>query len=258
MWEKVEFSFKGIDLPEVKWLDTPMLYLYGSAGSGKTTFLKAWCALSGARYISALDFIEYLRGNCKDAQDVYRHLNRLYDEPRVAIDDLANEPPQNFKLYGTEFSPREIFRTALFKRCDETKRTIIASNLGLVKLSDMYDETETPEGKMPRGRINSRLHDYATTYFFKGDRRKKETFEFSERMVGSKKSTIPIVPDPEAPEKEKEVTKAEAEAVAGYVEKQEWMEPFFIQWLKTLVGKHEWAKEMLAKYEKTTKKKGAK
>ena len=182
-------------LPHIEWTDTPVLLLYGSAGAGKTVIAMSYAVAWGTdAFVSAPGFCEHLRDNCNNKGDAGKHLSKLYNTPRLVIDDLAYETPEVIDIYGTKYHPHRIFRKAVYHRINAGLRTIITANIGIDKLGLIYDESDTN-----RGRIHSRLTGGATVYHFQGDRRKNEMVNVRLMSTAAAKAKVTLNPEPDTP-----------------------------------------------------------
>jgi len=172
LWDKQERTFAGYTWPTdqdgnpITW-ESPWLYLYGSTGSGKTTYARTWVQTWNRwEFTNAVEFIEHLRAAAGNQQTVTYYLRTLGTYPRMVIDDLGSEPTDHFNNFGTRYTPAEIFETALFRRHEYRLRTLITSNLNLDSLKKQYGP-----------KIHSRVLELATIYNLRGDRRLRQPVE---------------------------------------------------------------------------------
>ena len=192
-FETVTEDLSQFTLPAIEWVDTPVLLLYGSAGAGKTVIAMSYAQAWGTdAFVSAPGFCDYLRDSCHSKADAGALLRKLYNTPRLVIDDLAYETPEAIDIYGTKYHPHRIFRKVIYYRVNAGLRTIITSNIGIDKLGLIYDETDSN-----RGRIHSRLTGGATVYHFQGDRRKDEMVNVSLMSKAAAKAKVTLNPETE-------------------------------------------------------------
>lgn len=238
MWDRQERNFDGWKWPvdqngnQIEW-QTPWLYLYGSTGSGKTTYARFWVQQWDRwEFTNVNEFIETLRaaaGNrAREASDlIIRYIKNLAVQPRMVIDDLGSETDDHFNCYGTKYTPSEIFETALYRRHDANLRTLITSNLSpFVKGAEKRSSLERQYGP----KIHSRVMEVATVYNIKGDRRKDEEVTLELRHQPKARSDVPLVPEAEGPayELEKPMTDRQWQnLIEGAAPK---MKPHFMKW----------------------------
>jgi len=226
--------------------DTPVLLIYGSAGSGKSRWAVNY-AMGGVgwEFCNAMELIDEMRNACSTDDGVRDRIRHLEDSERLIVDDLGTEQKDRFAKYKTEYRPHEIFRIALLKRCRIDRRTIITTNAKPEGLLEMYDKSA--EGQEGRGRIFSRFSNHARIFFFKGDRRKGEVFNYSERtyllegpddkqtkteLTRSVKATLPLYEQAEEQKQGSEASEREIRQALKAIRGKPELEQVFFEWLK--------------------------
>lgn len=128
-----------------EWLTTmnkPSLFLCGTVGNGKTTFVKAiqniyqLLDLKDWRNQKLGFMIVPAKTICNHWKSDYKFYRMLIDEPILAVDDLGNEPKEILD-YGNIGNPMiELFE----HRYDKQLTTIVTSNLTAKQIrEDYYD-----------------------------------------------------------------------------------------------------------------------
>lgn len=205
LWDRQERDFKGWEWPvdqngnQIEW-QTPWLYLFGSTGSGKTSYARWWVQQWDRwEFTNVNQFIDHLRaaaGNrSREASDTITScIRRLSTQRRMVIDDLGRETDDHFNCYGTKYTPSEIFETALDRRHEAGLRTLITTNLSpFPKREGKASSLERQYGPQ----IHSRVMEIATVYNIKGDRRKEEDVTLELRHQPKARSNIPLLPEAE-------------------------------------------------------------
>jgi len=227
LWDKQECSFVGLDIPKLAWpakSPTPWLYLYGDTGPGKTTMARWWVQQwERWEFVYCVSFVDHLRRATHDGQSYVPHIERLHTHPRMAIDDLGNEPDHPFTLsYKKNYyrsTPPEMMELALHRRHELGLWTIFTSNLSPF----VYEDEEGKIIDWKRSQEESSLTEKygektwrrviaaSTIYLCNGiwDLGQKAIFELKHKGLGRTK--VPFWPSkpekPLAPPTKKELTK---------------------------------------------------
>jgi hypothetical protein len=207
LWDRREFDFRRIEFAELEW-KTPCLYLYGSTGSGKTTWalaeLMQW---EKWEFANCVHFIDSLRRAAGDQRRIHHDLDTLGKYPRMVIDDLGSEPTEVFNNFGTKYNPKEEIETALFRRLDNNLITIITTNLSPLrtKVDDSGARVTLPPTSKDGDpssleavygpKIWSRIMKASTIYNFRGDRRINEQVSVEKIWEGSGRTKVPRRPE---------------------------------------------------------------
>lgn len=238
LWDRQERNFQGWVWPqdqhgnEIEW-QTPWLYLFGSTGSGKSTYARSWVQRWDRwEFTNVNEFIETLRmaasNRAREASDaISRRIRTLATQPRMVIDDLGSESSDHFNSYGTKYTPSEIFETVLYRRHEAGLRTLITTNLSpFPKGKEKYSSLQRQYGP----KIHSRVMEVATVYNIKGDRRKEEEVALDLRHQPKARSGIPLLPEAEGPlyEIEKPMTEREWQKAIRNAAAE--IKPYMMKW----------------------------
>lgn len=153
--------------PEINY-DTPVTFLYGTAGSGKTSLaINTSLGGDGWSFVNCVQMIDRMVG-CKNCDEVKKMERRAQEDPRLIIDEAGLEGNVRFSKFA-DFTSLDIIRRILMARLVLDRRTIITTNLAPELLFAKYDKVTDASG-----RIYSRFANHARLYFMEGDRRQKK------------------------------------------------------------------------------------
>ena len=110
-------------------VDAPVLLLYGTAGSGNTS----WAANHGIggigyQYITTVELIDRMVA-CKHAHEVKALEFNAKTAPRLIIEEVGLEGNIKFSPFGSSFSSEDIIRRILMARLVCDKITILTTNM---------------------------------------------------------------------------------------------------------------------------------
>ncbi len=237
LWDKQERNFQGWDWPkdqdgnEIEW-ETPWLYLFGSTGSGKTSYARWWVQQWGRWEFTNVNlFIDTLRQASSNQKSIASLIEKLATHPRMVIDDLGSETEDHFNHYGTKYTPSEIFETVLFRRHEANLRTLITSNLSPLVKEDSKERRSSLE-RQYGPKVHSRVMEIATVYNIKGDRRKNEDAVLTLRHRPDARSDIPLIPEFYDPYQEIQKPMTEREWQRKIKAAPAPIKPYMVKWHK--------------------------